>query len=180
MPLNIPALVHEFFAQSQIPLTLSDPNLPDDPLVLANDAFYRMTGFGPDEALGANCRFLQGKETARASLNTIRGNFAAKRDTKVLIRNYRKSGEAFDNFLYIFTLFDEHDAPIYRVGSQFEVPAFQRAKAFEAHTTALRNDIEELNKSGALSQNHFIDMGELVGTTVKDLLIGRLDNLRAA
>lgn len=180
MSQSIPALVNEFFTQSQIPLALSDPRLPDDPLVLANEAFYRMTGFGPGEALGANCRFLQGKETARTSLNTIRDNFAAKRDTKVLIRNYRKSGEPFDNFLYIFTLFDDQGTPIFRVGSQFEVPAVQRAKAFEDHANELRKDIDALNKQGAASQSHFIDLGAMIGVTVKDLLVGRLDNLRAA
>jgi len=180
MSLSVPELVKDFFDESQIPLTLSDPKLPDDPLILANDAFYRMSGFERDEALGSNCRFLQGEATARSSLNTIRGDFAAKRDTKVLIRNYRKSGEAFDNFLYIFTLFDDQDAPIFRIASQFEVPAFQRAKAFETHASNLKNDIDSLNTSGAIAQNRLIDVGELVGVTVKDLLVGRLDNLRSS
>jgi len=97
----------------------------------------------------------------------------------VLIRNYRKSGEAFDNFLYIFTLFDDQDTPIFRIASQFEVPAFERAKAFENHAINLKNDIDNLNSSGAIAQNRLIDVGELVGVTVKDLLVGRLDNLRS-
>ncbi len=180
MSQSIPSLVFEFFEESQIPLTLSDPNLPDEPLILANKAFYRMTGYSPSEALGGNCRFMQGKGTLQSSRNTIRGDFAAKRDTKVLIRNYRKSGEEFDNFLYIFTLFDDHDAPIFRIGSQFEVPALNRAKAFETHATTLYERLDALNESGAIARTQLIDMGELVGISVKALLKGRLDNLRAA
>jgi len=180
LSLKIPSIIHEFFMESQIPLTLSDTNLPDEPLILANDAFYRMTGFGPDEARGANCRFMQGKDTLMSSRNTIRGDFAANRDTKVLIRNYRKSGEAFDNYLYIFTLFGEDDTPIFRIGSQFEVPEIRRAKAFEAHAASLFESMKKLNDSGEIARHHLIDTGELVGTSVKALLLGRLGNLRSS
>lgn len=180
MSLSIPSLVHEFFQQSQIPLTLSDPNLPDEPLILANDAFYRLTGYEPKEALGANCRFMQGKDTFQSSRNTIRGDFAAKRDTKVLIRNYRKNGEEFDNFLYIFTLFDDRGAPIFRIGSQFEIPFIDRAQAFETHAATLRDDMETLNTSGAFARNQLVRAGELIGVSVKSLLDKRLDNLRAS
>lgn len=38
---------------------ISDPNLPDCPIVFASDAFLKMTGFSRYEVLGRNCRFLQ-------------------------------------------------------------------------------------------------------------------------
>ena len=38
---------------------ISDPNLPDSPIVFASDAFLQMTGFSRYEVLGRNCRFLQ-------------------------------------------------------------------------------------------------------------------------
>lgn len=179
MPLSIPSNIQEVFSGSQIPLTLTDPNSPDEPLILANEAFYRMTGYSVDEVIGNNCRFMQGKDTSRSAINTIRGNFAAQRDTKVLIRNYRKSGEEIDNYLYIFTLFDDQDRPVFRVGSQFEVPQFQRAKAFESHASALHEDVKLLNSSGTIARRHLIDTGELVGASVKSLLLSRLETLRS-
>jgi PAS domain-containing protein len=38
---------------------ISDPNLPDCPIVFASDAFLQMTGYSRYEVLGRNCRFLQ-------------------------------------------------------------------------------------------------------------------------
>lgn len=38
---------------------LSDPNLPDMPIVYASPAFLKMTGYSCTEVLGRNCRFLQ-------------------------------------------------------------------------------------------------------------------------
>lgn len=180
MSVSIPSIVKDLFSESQIPLTLSDPTQSDEPLILANEAFYRMTGYVPEEALGNNCRFMQGKDTSKFALNTIRGDFAAQRDSQVLIRNYRKSGEAFDNYLYIFTLFDDHDKPIYRVGSQFEVPFVHRAKAFEAHAQTLHESVQALNESGTIARSHLIETGSLVGASVKSLLVSRLETLRAA
>ncbi len=179
MKLDIPSKIQDFFSASQIPLTLSDPKLPDNPLILANDPFYRMTGYSADEALGANCRFMQGKGTQKASRNAIKGDLAANRDSKVLIRNYRKSGEAFDNYLYIFTVFDNTEEPLFRIGSQFEVPAINRAQEFEAHASKLLGGLNILNNSGQIARNQLIETGELVGASIKTLLIARLENLRA-
>jgi PAS domain-containing protein len=38
---------------------VSDPNLPDCPIVFASDAFLELSGFSRFEVLGRNCRFLQ-------------------------------------------------------------------------------------------------------------------------
>ncbi len=180
MSLEVPSIIHDFFTNSQIPLTLSDPQLPDDPLILANESFYRMTGYTAAEALGSNCRFMQGNGTQKSSRNIIKGDFAASRDTKVLIRNYRKSGEPFDNYLFIFTVFDRADRPLFRIGSQFEVPIINRAHEFETHATSLLDGLNAVNESQDMARNQMIDTGELVGTSVKTLLMARLENLRAS
>lgn len=39
--------------------TVSDPTLPDCPIVYASDGFLKMTGYSADEVLNRNCRFLQ-------------------------------------------------------------------------------------------------------------------------
>jgi len=38
---------------------VTDPFLPDCPIVFASEGFYQMTGYPPEEVLGKNCRFLQ-------------------------------------------------------------------------------------------------------------------------
>src|SRR6478609_7651016 len=48
---------------SPIPYVVSNPRLPDNPLVVANEAFCALTGYGEDEVVGRNCRFLSGEAT---------------------------------------------------------------------------------------------------------------------
>ncbi len=38
---------------------ISSARLPDCPVVYASQSFYQLTGYGPEETLGRNCRFLQ-------------------------------------------------------------------------------------------------------------------------
>jgi PAS domain-containing protein len=48
---------------------ISDPSLPDTPIVFASDDFLALTGYTREEVLGCNCRFLQGPQvTCRPSL----------------------------------------------------------------------------------------------------------------
>ena len=43
-------------------VTLADPDLEDAPIIYANKAFERLTGYSRDEIIGHNCRFLQGAD----------------------------------------------------------------------------------------------------------------------
>ena len=55
---------------------VSDPNLPDCPIVFASDAFLEMTGFSRFEVLGRNCRFLQVRPPCLPPLATARRGWA--------------------------------------------------------------------------------------------------------
>lgn len=41
---------------SQQNFVLSDPSLPDNPIVYASDGFCRLTGYRRSDVLGRNCR----------------------------------------------------------------------------------------------------------------------------
>jgi|GEM_PF-6924673 len=47
---------------TRMPMILTDPNQPDNPIVFANQAFLNMTGYAIAEIVGRNCRFLQGRK----------------------------------------------------------------------------------------------------------------------
>ncbi|MUV57955.1 PAS domain-containing protein, partial [Halogeometricum sp. CBA1124] len=49
--------------EAPVGITIADASLPDDPLVYVNDAFESLTGYDESEALGRNCRYLQGPGT---------------------------------------------------------------------------------------------------------------------
>ncbi|MDX1409148.1 MAG: PAS domain-containing protein, partial [Saprospiraceae bacterium] len=46
-------------------ITISSMHLDDQPLVYLNEGFCKLTGYQREEALGHNCRFLQGPDTDR-------------------------------------------------------------------------------------------------------------------
>ncbi len=48
---------------------LSDPQLPDNPICFASSQFYELTGYGPEDIIGRNCRILQGPETERRKVS---------------------------------------------------------------------------------------------------------------
>ncbi len=51
------------FEQTRQPMLVTDPRLPDNPIVYANPAFLTLAGYAAEEVVGNNCRFLQGPET---------------------------------------------------------------------------------------------------------------------
>ena len=63
----IEALIH-----SQQNFVLSDPSLPDNPIVYCSDGFCNLTGYKRQFILGRNCRFLQGPGTDQAAVDIIR------------------------------------------------------------------------------------------------------------
>ncbi|MFD0860037.1 PAS domain-containing protein [Roseovarius aquimarinus] len=106
---------------SRLPLCITDPTKPDEPIVFANRAFCDLTGYEEAEFIGKNCRFLQGPDTSRASVAAIREAMAAREVTMIEIVNYRKNGEKFINALQIGPIYDEEGELIFRFGSQLDI-----------------------------------------------------------
>ena len=102
-------------------ITLSDPDLPDNPIVYANKVFEEMSGYSQDEIVGRNCRFLQGEDRDQKALATIRAALANKEACVVTLRNYRKNGELFLNRLSIRPLVDREGTVIYYLGVQYDM-----------------------------------------------------------
>ncbi len=110
-------------------ITVSDCRLPDLPLVYANPAFLRMTGYTLGEVVGRNCRFLQGGDTAQPGLATLRAALRAGQDCAVLLRNHRKDGTPFWNELTMAPVRDEAGVLTHYIGIQTEVTARVEAEA---------------------------------------------------
>lgn len=126
-------------AATQMPMVLSDPNRPDNPIVFANRAFVRMTGYDRSEILGRNCRFLQGIDTDRDTVDQVRQAIRARTEIAVELLNYRKDGTAFWNALFVSPVFGADGRLVYFFASQLDVSrrrdaedALRRAQAIEA------------------------------------------------
>ena len=86
---------------TRMPMVITDPSQPDNPIVFCNEAFQILTGYSREEILGRNCRFLQGPDTDRSKVQKVRAAIKAGHDVEVDLLNYRKDGTAFWNALYL-------------------------------------------------------------------------------
>src|SRR5689334_20666744 len=68
------------FKATRMPMIVTDPNQADNPIIFCNAAFEKLTGYSSSEAVGRNCRFLQGPETNPASVARIRAAVSAGSD----------------------------------------------------------------------------------------------------
>jgi PAS domain S-box-containing protein len=107
---------------TRMPMLITDPRRPDNPIVFVNDAFCRLTGYERAEIVGRNCRFLQGPETDPRDVARIREAVAARRSIEIELLNHKKNGEVFWNSLLVAPVFDEESGElIHFFASQFDV-----------------------------------------------------------
>lgn len=108
-------------AASPIAAVISDPRLPDNPIVECNAAFAALTGYAREEIIGRNCRFLTGPGTEPELTETLRASIRARRPALVDILNYRKDGSPFRNAVLVAPIFGVTGKLEYFLGSQMEV-----------------------------------------------------------
>lgn len=150
---------------------LSDPRLPDNPIIACNDAFLRLTGYERDEIIGRNCRFLRGPDTEPELSETLRKAIREQRPVMVEILNYRKDGSSFRNAVMIAPILDDEGKAEYFLGSQMELldnvdrGAAERRRAAEfkvAGLTPRQREILLLMAGGKLNKQiaYQLDLSE--------------------
>ncbi|MGU3420708.1 PAS domain S-box protein [Methylobacterium sp. D54C] len=122
--------------KTRMPQIITDPNLPDNPIVFANRAFQNLCGYDADELIGRNCRFLQGPGTDPADIAKVRDAIAARRDVVVEILNYHRDGTPFRNELYVSPVFDPDGQLRYFFASQLDVTRFRTTEGVLAESEA--------------------------------------------
>ncbi len=108
-------------AHSSEPMSLSDPRLPDHPIVAVNAAFEAMTGYPRAEAVGRNCRFLQGPATDHAAARQLGRIIAAGHGCVEWIVNHRKDGGVFWNLLFLSPVRDADGTLLHFFGNQHDI-----------------------------------------------------------
>lgn len=102
----------------EMSVVISNPHLPDNPMIYVSDEFERQTGYAAEEAIGRNCRFLQGPGTDPHAVEAIRQALKAQTTFTIDILNYRKDGTPFTNRLRIRPLLDDKGDLMYFIGAQ--------------------------------------------------------------
>ncbi|KAJ7980604.1 putative Serine/threonine protein kinase [Quillaja saponaria] len=99
---------------------ISDPRLPDNPIIFASDSFLELTEYTREEILGRNCRFLQGPETDKETVSKIRDAIREQREITVQLINYTKSGKKFWNLFHLQPMCDQKGELQYFIGVQLD------------------------------------------------------------
>lgn len=102
----------------EMSVVISDPSLPDNPMIYVSEAFEAQTGYSAKEAVGRNCRFLQGEDTSPHAVEAIRQALRAQTTFTIDILNYRKDGSPFVNRLRIRPIYDADGSLMFFAGAQ--------------------------------------------------------------
>ncbi|VXC77225.1 Blue-light-activated histidine kinase / Response regulator [Sphingomonas sp. AX6] len=162
-----------FFAAvdaTRMPMVVTDPHRDDNPIIFCNRAFERMTGYGQDEILGRNCRFLQGPETDRDVVSQVGAAIRNREELAVEILNYRKNGSTFWNALFVSPVISEEGELKYYFASQLDIS--RRKEAEEALHQAQK--MEAVGKLTGGIAHDFNNLLQVI-TGYVDMLDARLD-----
>jgi two-component system cell cycle sensor histidine kinase/response regulator CckA len=120
-------------------ILITAPDQPDNPIIYASPGFERQTGYSPEEVVGKNCRFLQGKDTDPNVVAQIREAVREGKQCDVEFLNYRKDGTPFWNNLSISPVHSQTGRLTHFIGVQADVSErrrlemqFQQAQKMEA------------------------------------------------
>nr|AML76385.1 putative LOV domain-containing protein [Punctaria latifolia] len=101
---------------------VTEPSLPDNPIVFASDGFLKLTGYTSKQVIGNNCRFLQGPDTDKRAVATVRQAIEKGEDASVCFLNYKADGTPFWNQFFVAPLRDDKNRIVNYVGAQCLVP----------------------------------------------------------
>ncbi|MCP1469091.1 hypothetical protein J3E64_000762 [Sphingobium sp. OAS761] len=111
----------DMIANSAIAAVISNPRLPDNPIVDCNPAFVALTGYDRGDIIGHNCRFLAGADTEPWLSDALRQGIRERRPVMVELLNYRKDGTPFRNAVMVAPIFGPDGTLEYFLGSQMAI-----------------------------------------------------------
>lgn len=158
-------------SKSSVAAVVSDPRQRDNPIVACNAAFMALTGYGREEIIGRNCRFLRGELTEPECTAILRDAVSACRPVMVELINYHKDGTPFRNAVMIAPLFDEANRLRYFLGSQMRVDhpldtRLERAQSLVRRLSLRQRQVLEALVKGQLNKQIAFDLS-LTERTIK-------------
>ena len=170
---------------------VTDPGMPDNPIIFANPAFTAMTGYQPEEVIGRNCRFLQGPDTDPLLVKEAGDAVSKRRPFRGTLLNYRKDGLPFWNELTVSPVFDPEGNLMSFVGLQTDVTERRKLEELRDSLTHmiihdLRNplatiigflDILKRQTESKLDQEeiHWVEIAQKGAETLNDMVTMLLD-----
>ncbi len=119
---------------------ITNPHLPDNPIIFVNQAFTNITGYTTEEVLYKNPRFLTGEKTDPLTIERIRDAIEKKQPINVEICSYKKDKTPFWNEVRISPVKNDQGDVLYYVG-------------FLSDVTERKQDTEQLKLYAKVVEN---------------------------
>ena len=129
----------------------------DQPVVYANAAFQRLTGYSSEELMGQDLRRLQGSDREQEGRGKLREAITRGQSCRALMRNYRKDGSQFWNEVVIQPMRGGDGAVTHIIGFHRDVG--ERApRADSRRAPGLPSWLREDRLSGLYSRAYFEEL----------------------
>lgn len=136
----VPRGLADLIDSCEVAAVIADTGLHGTPLVVANHAFSRMTGYPVSQIVGRNCRFMQTGDaaaTARKRIHNFVHDDPAMQD-QFIVPYTRRDGTPYLNLLHLVKMIHP-DHPMLVLGIQFDITS---------------QSISELKRSSATMRYH--------------------------
>jgi len=150
-------------------VVVCDARAADFPVVYANAAMQRLTGYSAAEMLGRHLAFLQGADQAQEALEPVRAALREGTSCTATLRNYRQDGSQFLNEMVLVPLRDaqgavSHFASFNRAAGEgltaapAAAPALPDTKDPLLNTQALLAAVRDDKLTGLLRRSYFEEL----------------------
>ncbi|NER33292.1 MAG: response regulator [Oscillatoria sp. SIO1A7] len=173
-------LLERAIAATSNGVIITDPTQADNPIIYTNSGFERITGYTATDAIGKNCRFLQGPDTEQPCLERIRQAIAREEECSVTLRNYGKDGTPFWNELTISPIRDSSGKLTQFIGVQTDITELKQTEEALQHSQSLLAGVLNSSLDGVMafesvrdSEGKIIDFKWLLLNKAAEKMVGR-------
>jgi len=106
-------------------------------LLYVNKEFENITGYTKEEAISKNCNFLQNEDIEQKAVAKIKEALHNKQKIQIELRNYKKDGTLFYNFVSISPVYDKEHNITHFVGIQKDITNQKKQEALLAEQAKL-------------------------------------------
>ncbi len=153
--------------EAPVGVTVVDPNQPDTPVVYANPAYRKLTGYDEQFVLGRGQDYLHGPDTAESAVAELER--AREGPVAVEVLNYREDGEPFWNSINAGPVRDDGETAFVVQTHADVTEQRERESRAQQRVAALRDERESLERVLGRTSELVSDVAEIIaGTTDRD------------
>jgi PAS domain S-box-containing protein len=156
--------------EAQTSIIITDAQQRHFPVIYANKAFCKLTGYSLNDIIGNNCRFMQGPSTNVSDIAKINKAISNKEAITITLTNYHKDGSEFQNELTINPISNKQGNITHFIGLQLDVTERQ------ATANYLKLAKQKAEESTQLKSEFLATMSHEIRTPMNGI-IGMLDIL---